>query len=91
MKRTTAILGALCLGGLIAATSVTHASAFDPAPRAARPVDGDAVVSEPQVLYIGGPNFIMPVSTDKVCFYAAGGRAGGTVGVTESALDLARR
>ena len=32
MRRTPALLAALCLGGAIAATSATHASAFDPVP-----------------------------------------------------------
>lgn len=91
MKRTTAILGALCLGGFIAATSVTHASAFDPAPPRAAPEGGETATSQPQVLYIGGPNYIFPVTTDQVCFTRTGAQTGGTVGMTEAMLDLVSR
>jgi hypothetical protein len=88
MKRMTAILGALCLGGVIAATSATHAAAFDAAPTA-QPGQSktDAAATNPQI-FIQALDKIMPVATDRVCF---GGTIGRAAPAVEAMLDLPAR
>jgi hypothetical protein len=89
MKRMTAILGALCLGGVIAATSVTHAAAFDAAPAAQpRQSSTTATATTAQQLFIQAADRIMPIPTEKVCF---GGTIGRSAPAVEAMLDLPAR